>query len=154
MLAELNYQISHLEEVHDEQNQINDDDGALILGSACHPSNVPHSNSAIIPLSSPTITLTSNNTVCKTTHNTTLQINDSITVPALVTPELSSGLISVHEVTKRAGPIIFTPKLVYILNKNKISSTATCRNPFYKIDKNTRFHAVITNPIRTSPPKL
>lgn len=118
-----------------------------------HPLNVPTSNSQIIPLASPTITLTDNKTACKTTHKTKLRINDSISIPSLVTPELSNVLVSVHDVTKRAGPVLFTPRRAFILHRKKVSALATWRNPFYKIDNDNQAHTFVTKPNLPSSPK-
>lgn len=69
LIAELNEQISNLEEAQEDDRQISDDeDGMIILESAFHPSNVPSFNSTIIPLSSSTTTLTANNSKWASTH--------------------------------------------------------------------------------------
>lgn len=80
-------------------------------------------------------------------------INNALGIPALVTPELSSGLVSVHDITKNSVPVIFTPIHAFILNRNKVAATATWQNPFYRLDKNSHAHVFITNPKHPSPPK-
>lgn len=54
---------------------------------------------------------------------------------------------------KRVGPVIFTPKRAYVVNRTKIAATATWKNPFYKIDYNSRTYAFVTKSSQTPPPK-
>lgn len=155
LITELNNQIADLEESQEINNQYgNDDDGKYILDSACHTSNVPQTNAELIPLTTPMKTLTANNTPCETTHKTTLQISDSFRIPALIIPTVSTSLVSVHEVAKKAGPIIFMPKRAFILNKHKLIATATWCIPIYKLDTETRANAFLTKQIDYLPLNL
>lgn len=129
LLDELHDQLTNLDDDQDEYNHDKDDDGTLILNSAFHPYNVPKNNSKLIPLYSTTITLTANNTKYRTTQKTKIRINEPLTVPALVTPELSTGLVPIHEVTKRVGPVIFTARKAYILNRKKDKSDGNLTKP-------------------------
>lgn len=57
-IAELN---DHIAKLEDEQDDENDTEGKFILDSACHPSNVPSSNSLMTKLTHPTTTITADN---------------------------------------------------------------------------------------------
>lgn len=154
LITELNDQIAHLQEAQEDHTHTREDvDGILILDSALHPSNIPSSNSVTFPLSFPTITLTANNSKCISTHKTNLRINGDISVPVLLTPSLSRRLVSVHHVTKRAGPMIFRPKGAFMLNRNKLAATASWRNPFYKLYRTVEATAFMTKPNLPSPPQ-
>lgn len=100
-MAEINDQFAKIEIAMYEHSQMDEDDGTLKLDSASHPSIIPNSKSEIIPLSIPTNTLTANKSNFATTHMTKLCINNSITILALVSPQLSNGLMSVHHISKR-----------------------------------------------------
>lgn len=153
LIAELNEQIANLEEAQADHHHASDDeDDMLILGSTCHPSNVPDSNSPTVPLSPPTTTLNANNSVCEYNHKKTLKISDKIRVKALVTPALSSRLLSVHDIAKRASLVIFTRNKAFIIGKNNLEATASWRNPFYKADRTKRAQEFITKK-QKSPPK-
>lgn len=152
LIAELNDQIAQLED-QEREAQNSEDDGKLILDSACHPSNVPYSDSPLVPLSSPTTTLTANNSTCASTHKTTIKVNEHLSIPALVTPALTRKLLSVHDVALKAGPVIFTHNRAYILRRNRIAATATWKHPFYKIDTEQPAPAYITKTNKKSPTK-
>lgn len=153
LIAELNEQIAELEEAQERKNKDRDDEGTFILGSACHLSNFPHSDSPMNPLLYPTTKLTANNSACKSTQKIPLTISDWIKVPELVTPSLSRKLVWVHDIAKRVGPIIFTPRTAYIIKKGKLEATATWRNQFYEIDKKQKSKAFVLKPNRPSPTK-
>ena len=114
---------------------IPDNNCTYILDSGAHPSHVTNLSAIHQPEKINHRTKTATNQIVKCTHTgqTTIKTNKGHTlkVSAVVSPDITSNLLSVRSITQSHGNILFTPQTAYLFDrtsKRKIIGTAPWNN--------------------------
>ena len=107
---------------HEAHHDLIEDQFTYILDSGAHPSHMKTRFSLHNPRPASNRTRTATNPTVPFTHvgQTTIRTNKGhfLHVTAVVSPRVTSNLLSVRSISQKHGNILFTPEVAYIFDKN------------------------------------
>ena len=131
----------HSQETNPDQDA-STNNRTYILDSAAHPTHVNHLlKNPAKPQSLTTITATSNNLTPLQQGTLKIKTNmeKTVTLPALRHPNIRSNLLSVQNICRQHGHVLFSANRAIIMNTSRtppsITGTGTWTGNSYKLDK-------------------